>query len=162
MRVVLITGISGSGKSIALNVLEDDGFYCVDNLPVRFLQEVIGSLRDAGHDRIAVSIDDYGSGLSSLAYLKQIRADELKIDKAFVLAIDSNPKDALLVRSTIDLAHSLGMKVTAEGVETAAAMQMLALMGCDIAQGYLIARPAALNELLTFLVEDRGNERRYG
>ena len=57
MRVVLITGISGSGKSIALNVLEDDGFYCVDNLPVRFLHEVIGSLRDAGHDRIAVSID---------------------------------------------------------------------------------------------------------
>ena len=66
------------------------------------------------------------------------------------------------MRSTIDLAHSLGMKVTAEGVETAAAMQMLALMGCDVAQGYLIARPAALNELLTFLVEDRGNERRYG
>ena len=57
MRVVLITGISGSGKSIALNVLEDDGFYCVDNLPVRFLQEVIASLTDAGHDRIAVSID---------------------------------------------------------------------------------------------------------
>jgi UPF0042 nucleotide-binding protein len=57
VRVVLITGISGSGKSIALNVLEDDGFYCVDNLPVRFLQEVIASLTDAGHDRIAVSID---------------------------------------------------------------------------------------------------------
>jgi EAL domain-containing protein (putative c-di-GMP-specific phosphodiesterase class I) len=121
--------------------------------------EVIERFAEAG---IAVSIDDYGSGLSSLAYLKQIRADELKIDKAFVLAIDSNPKDALLVRSTIDLAHSLGMKVTAEGVETSAAMQMLALMGCDIAQGYLIARPAALNELLTFLVEDQGNERRYG
>ena len=57
MRVVLITGISGSGKSIALNVLEDDGFYCVDNLPVRFLPDVIESLRVAGHDRVAVSID---------------------------------------------------------------------------------------------------------
>ena len=57
MRVVLITGISGSGKSIAINVLEDDGFYCIDNLPVKFLQEVIASLRDAGHDRVAVSID---------------------------------------------------------------------------------------------------------
>jgi UPF0042 nucleotide-binding protein len=57
MRVVLITGISGSGKSIALNVLEDDGFYCVDNLPVRFLQELIASLSEVGHDRIAVAID---------------------------------------------------------------------------------------------------------
>ncbi len=121
--------------------------------------EVIERFAGAG---IAVSIDDYGSGLSSLAYLKQIHANELKIDKAFVLTIDSNPKDALLVRSTIDLAHSLGMKVTAEGVETAAAMQMLALMGCDHAQGYLIARPTALNELLTFLVDDQGNDRKYG
>lgn len=57
MRVVLITGISGSGKSIALNVLEDDGFYCIDNLPVQFLQEVVTSLRDAGQDRVAVSVD---------------------------------------------------------------------------------------------------------
>jgi UPF0042 nucleotide-binding protein len=57
MRVVLITGISGSGKSIALNVLEDDGFFCVDNLPVRFLQEVIASLAGAGHERVAVAID---------------------------------------------------------------------------------------------------------
>ncbi len=57
MRVVLVTGISGSGKSVAIKVLEDDGFYCIDNLPVRFLQEVIGSLAQAGHDRVAVSID---------------------------------------------------------------------------------------------------------
>ena len=57
MRVVLITGISGSGKSVAINVLEDDGYYCIDNLPVRFLQDVIGSLSEAGHDRVAVSID---------------------------------------------------------------------------------------------------------
>ena len=121
--------------------------------------EVIARFAEAG---VAVSIDDYGSGLSSLAYLKQIRADELKIDKAFVMSIDSNAKDALLVRSTIDLAHSLGMKVTAEGVETAEAMQMLALMGCDVAQGYLIARPTALNELLTFLGQDQDEARGYG
>ena len=57
MRVVLITGISGSGKSVAINVLEDDGFYCIDNLPVRFLQDVIGSLQEVGHDRVALSID---------------------------------------------------------------------------------------------------------
>ena len=57
MRVVLITGISGSGKSIAINVLEDDGYFCIDNLPVRFLGDVIGSLAKAGHTKVAVSID---------------------------------------------------------------------------------------------------------
>ncbi|WP_419254810.1 putative bifunctional diguanylate cyclase/phosphodiesterase [Caulobacter sp. ErkDOM-YI] len=100
---------------------------------------------------IPVSIDDYGSGLSSLAYLKQIRADELKIDKAFVLSLQAGGKDALLVKSTIDLAHSLGMKVTAEGVETREALAVLQLMGCDLAQGYHIARPMGLEALTAFL-----------
>jgi len=100
---------------------------------------------------IKVSIDDYGSGLSSLAYLKQIRADELKIDKAFVMTLEAGGKDALLVKSTVDLAHSLGMKVTAEGVETREALAVLQLMGCDIAQGYHIARPMPLEALKTFL-----------
>ena len=108
---------------------------------------------------IGISIDDYGSGLSSLAYLKQIQADELKIDKAFVLKIDESHKDALLVRSTVDLAHSLGLKVTAEGVESATALSLLAGMGCDVAQGYLIARPMPLKELLMFLGEDSGGKR---
>ncbi len=102
-----------------------------------------------------ISIDDYGSGLSSLAYLKQIKANELKIDKAFILNVADSQRDALLVRSTVDLAHSLGLKVTAEGVETETAYAILAAMGCDVAQGYLIARPMPLKELLTFLHEDR-------
>ena len=97
---------------------------------------------------VAVSIDDYGSGLSSLAYLKRIRADELKIDKAFVLSLDESSRDALLVKSTIDLAHSLGLKVTAEGVETPTALALLRGMGCDNAQGYLIARPLPLVGLI--------------
>jgi len=100
---------------------------------------------------VAVSIDDYGSGLSSLAYLKQIRADELKIDKAFVMGMDREAKDALLVKSTVDLAHSLGLKVVAEGVESREALAMLQVMGCDIAQGYHIARPMALPALTEFL-----------
>ena len=97
---------------------------------------------------IKVSIDDYGSGLSSLAYLKRIAADELKIDKAFVMSLDESAKDALLVKSTIDLAHSLGMTVTAEGVETQTALALLRGMGCDTAQGYLIARPLDLPGLV--------------
>jgi EAL domain-containing protein (putative c-di-GMP-specific phosphodiesterase class I) len=100
-----------------------------------------------------VSIDDYGSGLSSLAYLKQIRADELKIDKAFVMTLESGGKDALLVKSTVDLAHSLGMKVTAEGVETREALAALQLMGCDLAQGYFVAKPMGLDKLIDFLGE---------
>jgi EAL domain-containing protein (putative c-di-GMP-specific phosphodiesterase class I) len=100
---------------------------------------------------IKISIDDYGSGLSSLAYLKQIRAHELKIDKAFVMGMADSQKDVLLVRSTIDLAHSLGLKVTAEGVETTAAQALLSGMGCDLAQGYLICRPAPLADLIAFL-----------
>ncbi|MGV9005757.1 MAG: putative bifunctional diguanylate cyclase/phosphodiesterase [Brevundimonas sp.] len=100
---------------------------------------------------IAVSIDDYGSGLSSLAYLKQIRADELKIDKSFILTLDQSARDGLLVKSTIDLAHGLGLRVTAEGVETPTALALLRGMGCDMAQGYLIGRPMALAALVAQL-----------
>ena len=102
---------------------------------------IITRFAEAG---IAVSLDDYGAGLSSLTYLKQIRADELKIDKSFILGLDQSSRDALLVKSTIDLAHSLGLKVTAEGVETPTALALLRGMGCDLAQGYLIGRPVPL------------------
>jgi EAL domain-containing protein (putative c-di-GMP-specific phosphodiesterase class I)/GGDEF domain-containing protein len=97
---------------------------------------------------ISVSLDDYGSGLSSLTYLKQIRADELKIDKSFILGLDESARDALLVKSTIDLAHGLGMRVTAEGVETPTALALLRGMGCDMAQGYLIGRPVSMAALV--------------
>lgn len=97
---------------------------------------------------ISVSLDDYGSGLSSLTYLKQIRADELKIDKSFILGLDDSARDALLVKSTIDLAHGLGMRVTAEGVETPTALALLRGMGCDMAQGYLIGRPVSMAALM--------------
>jgi EAL domain-containing protein (putative c-di-GMP-specific phosphodiesterase class I)/GGDEF domain-containing protein len=108
----------------------------------------VDRLRAAG---ISISLDDYGSGLSSLAYLKQIPADELKIDKEFVLKLDSNSRDALLVKSTIDLAHSLGLKLVAEGVETAETLALLTAMGCDLAQGYFVARPMPLPALVSFL-----------
>lgn len=105
---------------------------------------------------ISVSLDDYGSGLSSLAYLKRIPADELKIDKAFVTGLDQSARDALLVKSTIDLAHGLGMKVTAEGVETGSALALLSGMGCDMVQGYHIGRPVPLAELIAQLDAEAG------
>jgi len=119
--------------------------------PQRALEN-IERFADAG---IRISIDDYGTGLSSLAYLKQMRAHELKIDKAFVIGMAEGQKDALLVRSTVDLAHSLGLKVTAEGVETAMVQALLTAMGCDLAQGYFIARPMALADFATFLQRER-------
>lgn len=104
---------------------------------------------------IRIAIDDYGSGLSSLAYLKQLPAHELKIDKMFIETLTANRRDALLVRSTIDLAHGLGLEVTAEGVETPAAFALLAAMRCDLAQGYLVSRPATVEELITILNDER-------
>jgi EAL domain-containing protein (putative c-di-GMP-specific phosphodiesterase class I)/GGDEF domain-containing protein len=121
--------------------------------------ELLDRFRNAGID---ISIDDFGSGLSSLAYLKQIRGHELKIDKSLITDVTESQRDALIVRSTIDLAHSLGLKVTAEGVETANAFQLLAAMGCDSIQGYLIAKPQPLNELLVFLRDEPGTLRSYG
>jgi EAL domain-containing protein (putative c-di-GMP-specific phosphodiesterase class I) len=105
---------------------------------------------------VGVSIDDFGVGLSSLAYLKQIRGEELKIDRSLAAQVDRNPRDALIVRSTIELAHGLGLKVTAEGVETEACLAALSEMGCDLVQGYVIARPMPLGELMTHLVEVGG------
>jgi EAL domain-containing protein (putative c-di-GMP-specific phosphodiesterase class I)/GGDEF domain-containing protein len=111
---------------------------------------------------IAISIDDFGTGLSSLAYLKRIRGQELKIDKSIVAGVTESQRDALIVRSTVDLAHSLGLKVTAEGVETADCFSLLSAMGCDHAQGYLIAKPLPLKELLTFVGDSGVKERSYG
>ena len=103
---------------------------------------------DAG---IRIAIDDYGAGLSSLAYLKQLPAHELKIDRMFISGLSTSHRDPLLVRSTIDLAHALEMEVTAEGVDSAATMALLRVMGCDLMQGYLIAKPMPLGELRAFL-----------
>jgi diguanylate cyclase (GGDEF)-like protein len=88
-----------------------------------------------------LSIDDFGTGYSSLAYLKKLPVSELKIDKSFVVDMLDSENDAVIVRATIDLAHNLGLKITAEGVESAEILATLRGMGCDIAQGFHISRP---------------------
>jgi len=99
---------------------------------------LLARLRGAG---IMLSIDDYGMGLSSLSYLRLIEAHELKLDKSFVSALMASERDRVLIKSTIDLAHALGMKIAAEGVEREHVREMLRLMGCDIIQGYIYAKP---------------------
>lgn len=112
---------------------------------------VLARLRDAG---FALSIDDFGTGYSSLAQLKRMPVDELKIDKSFVLHLSESSEDRVIVKSTIDLAHTLGLKVVAEGVETVDAWHCLRELGCDVAQGYLIAKPLAPVDFEHYL---RGN-----
>lgn len=90
---------------------------------------------------LVLSIDDFGTGYSSLSQLKKLPVSELKIDKSFILNLDANPDDQLIVRSTIDLGHTLGLSVTAEGVETEAIKERLQAYGCDTAQGYLYSKP---------------------
>ncbi|HET6655095.1 MAG TPA: bifunctional diguanylate cyclase/phosphodiesterase [Gammaproteobacteria bacterium] len=115
---------------------------------------MLESLRECG---LRLAIDDYGSGWSSLAYLKRLPVDELKIDKAFVMDMVRSTDDALIVRSTIELAHAMGLKVVAEGVEDADTVRMLARFGCDTAQGYLVSKPIPADEVTAMLQLDRAH-----
>lgn len=95
-----------------------------------------------------LSIDDFGTGFSSLAYLKRLPVNELKIDKSFVMAMDKDESDAKIVKSTIDLAHNLGLSVVAEGVENEVLLDKLRELLCDEAQGYFIAKPMPFDEFV--------------
>lgn len=97
---------------------------------------------------IGISIDDYGTGQSTLNYLKRLPATELKIDQSFVRAIADSRSDEILVNSTIQLGHQLGMKVVAEGVETSDVLERLEAFGCDVVQGYLIGKPMTFNNFV--------------
>jgi diguanylate cyclase len=97
-----------------------------------------------------LSIDDFGTGYSSLAYLKNLPVSELKIDRSFVMNMEADLNDAKIVRSTIDLAHNLGLKVVAEGLESPKAWKLLAGLKCDQAQGYLVNRPIPADEFLAW------------
>lgn len=102
---------------------------------------------------VTLSIDDFGTGYSSLSYLSKLPMDELKIDKSFVLDMMHDQQAAVIVRSTIELGHNLGMKVVAEGVETAEVWDRLTQWGCDTAQGYYMSRPLPEEKLMQWLEE---------
>ncbi|WHU02369.1 EAL domain-containing protein [Sphingomonas sp. NIBR02145] len=104
--------------------------------------------RDLG---IAISMDDYGTGQSTLSYLKQLPLNELKIDRSFVQFAHQNRGDGVLVRSTVELAHDLGLKVVAEGAEDQECLAFLRSIGCDLVQGYVISRPVPAAELEALL-----------
>ena len=104
-------------------------------------EHALAVLHDLHALGVSLAIDDFGTGFSSMSYLKRLPVHELKIDRSFVKDIATSTKDESIVRSMTQLAHSLGLKVVAEGVEDDATLDRLRAISCDIAQGYLIARP---------------------
>lgn len=105
---------------------------------------ILERFREAG---IRISMDDYGTGQSTLNYLKMLPVCELKIDRMFVQHAHVDHGDAMLVRSTVQLAHELGLKVVAEGIEEEACLAFLKSIGCDYAQGYFVSRPLSAADL---------------
>lgn len=127
------------GRNLKLEITESA---MMDN-PLRAI-EVLADLHAIG---IKLSIDDFGTGFSSMTYLKQLPVDELKIDKSFILDLDIDKNNDAIVRSTIDLAHNLGLKVVAEGIESEVVHRLLEEYDCDMAQGFYLSHPVSANEL---------------
>ena len=113
------------------------------------MHKMLSRLNERG---VRIAVDDFGSGYASLSHLRQLPVDVLKIDKSFVRNVASDGEDQAIVRSTIELAHSLGITVVAEGVESEDVLQQLRALGCDLAQGFCLAHPAAAGEITDWLV----------
>ena len=110
--------------------------------------EILNEFRQLG---FGVSIDDFGTGYSSLAYLKNLPADEIKIDKSFVMNMANDKKDESIVKAAVDLAHTLELKIVAEGVENEETLDILTEMGCDYAQGFYMAKPMPCDDLMLWI-----------
>ncbi|MBI1422596.1 MAG: EAL domain-containing protein [Gammaproteobacteria bacterium] len=121
----------------------------------------IGILQKLDDMGLRIAIDDFGAGFSSLGYLKKLPVDELKIDKSFVLDMIENENDAVIVRSTIDLAHNLGLRVVAEGVESEEIYDLLRILRCDTAQGYFLAKPVNAGEITRIIEAQHKAARPY-
>jgi EAL domain-containing protein (putative c-di-GMP-specific phosphodiesterase class I) len=107
---------------------------------------------------VRVSVDDFGTGHSSLAYLKELPVDEVKIDKAFVQHLATDPRDRAIVGAIVGLAHELGLSVVAEGVEDQATWEVLRRARCDIVQGYFVSRPVSAADLAVWLSAARSDD----
>ncbi len=145
MLAKMLSDLQVTSDSLMLEVTES----AVMLHPERALQ-ILTQLHAMG---ACLSVDDFGTGYSSLAYLRKLPVCELKIDQSFVFGMVKNENDAIIVRSTIDLAHNLGLKVVAEGVEDQETLHMLASLGCDTGQGYFFARPMPAEDLSRWLSE---------
>ena len=112
-------------------------------------QQILTALRRTG---VHVAVDDFGTGYSSLAYLRELPIDELKLDRCFVASMGDDDRSFAIVQSAIDLAHSLGLRMVAEGVEDAATAHSLSMVGCDEAQGFYFSHALPPADLVRWLV----------
>jgi diguanylate cyclase (GGDEF)-like protein len=135
-------------RALVLELVEDT----LMTNPVR-AGEVLGQLRELG---VRTSIDDYGTGYSSLAYLHRLPADELKLDRSLTAELDADPRTPIIIGHTAALAHDLGLRLVVEGVEDLAAARTLAVLGCDVVQGYGVARPMPVPDFRSWLDEHTG------
>ncbi|HEY1689216.1 MAG TPA: bifunctional diguanylate cyclase/phosphodiesterase [Solirubrobacteraceae bacterium] len=117
-------------------------------------EKAIDALRSLREGGVGVSIDDFGTGNASIAYLAQLPASEVKIDKSFITDICEDSRIEAIVRSTVDIARHLDLRIVAEGIETEAVLERVAALGCDVAQGYLISRPIPGLQLLELLAPE--------
>ncbi|MEC5191482.1 diguanylate cyclase (GGDEF)-like protein [Arthrobacter sp. MP_M7] len=144
-QVAAMTAARGLSPSALVLEITEDVLVADRNRACTILSE----LRDMG---VRIAVDDFGKGYSSLSYLRELPIDELKLDKSFILTMMDDARATALVVSTIDLAHSLGLEMTAEGVEDAQAFRALSDYGCDLAQGYFMSRPVPPAELDAWLI----------
>ena len=117
--------------------------------------QVIVQLQQLSDLGVAISIDDFGTGFSSLSYVKRLPVDRLKIDQSFIRDVVSDPSDRAIVAAIVNLAHSLRMEVVAEGVETVEQLEYVRGAGCDAVQGYYCGRPMAAAQFEEFIARDR-------
>lgn len=125
---------------------------------MEFPQRAIKALDRLNAMGLRLSIDDFGTGYSSLSYLKQLPVNEIKIDKSFGLSLSSDANSEVIVRSTIDLAHKLGLQVVAEGIETKESFDLLRQLGCDTAQGFYVGRPMSMGDVMSWMEARVGDE----
>jgi diguanylate cyclase (GGDEF)-like protein/PAS domain S-box-containing protein len=126
-----------------------------ENILVHDIDQVIVQLRQLSNLGVAISIDDFGTGFSSLSYVKQLPVDRLKIDQSFIRDVVSDPSDKAIVAAIVNLAHSLRMEVVAEGVETIEQLEHVRGAGCDSVQGYYCGRPMAAAQFEEFIAKDQ-------
>lgn len=140
------------------SILEETGAHpslisveITENIAISDLKSALHMMQEITDTGVNISIDDFGTGYSSLAYIKRFTAQELKIDKSFIDDITEDPGDKAIVQAVITMAHNIGMRVVAEGVETQKQLSLLVSMGCDLVQGYFFSKPLPLEELIVYL-----------
>jgi EAL domain-containing protein (putative c-di-GMP-specific phosphodiesterase class I) len=148
--IELVTNILQSSK-LDPTLLELE---LTESILMRDAEAVTLELKELRKLGVSVSIDDFGTGYSSLAYVKKFPVDRIKIDQSFVRNMATDPNDAAIVRAIVNLGHSLGIDVIAEGVDSPEQVDMLRAEGCEEAQGYLFARPCPAEDFIALVRAD--------